>query len=43
LLADNILSHPQEITSYLNEFERLPEFITTAVTVGKGLHVAYRG
>ena len=43
LLADNILSHPQEVASYLNEFERLPEFLTTAVKVGKGLHVAYRG
>jgi predicted O-methyltransferase YrrM len=42
LLADNILSHPEEVAGYLKEFEQLPEFITTTVTVGKGLHIAYR-
>jgi predicted O-methyltransferase YrrM len=42
LLADNILSHPGEVAGYLQEFEHLPEFVTTTVTVGKGLHIAYR-
>jgi len=42
ILADNMLSHPEEVAGYLKEFERLPEFITTTVTVGKGLHIAYR-
>jgi predicted O-methyltransferase YrrM len=43
LLADNILSHPEEVAGYLKEFEQLPEFVTTTVTVGKGLHIAWRG
>jgi predicted O-methyltransferase YrrM len=43
LLADNILSHPEEVARYLKEFEHLPEFVTTTVTVGKGLHIAWRG
>jgi predicted O-methyltransferase YrrM len=42
LLADNILSHPEEVSGYLKEFEHLPEFFTTTVSVGKGLHIAYR-
>jgi predicted O-methyltransferase YrrM len=42
LLADNILSHPEEVAGYLREFEHLPEFVTSTVTVGKGLHIAYR-
>jgi predicted O-methyltransferase YrrM len=42
LLTDNILSHPDEVAGYLKEFEHLPEFVTTTVTVGKGLHIAYR-
>ena len=42
LLADNILSHPEEVAGYLKEFEHLPEFVTTTVTVGKGLHIACR-
>ncbi len=42
LLADNILSHPEEVAGYLKEFEHLPEFETTTATVGKGLHIAYR-
>jgi predicted O-methyltransferase YrrM len=43
LLADNIISHPDEVAGYLEAFEHLPEFVTTTVTVGKGLHVAHRG
>ena len=42
LLADNILSHPEEVAGYLQEFEHLPEFVTTTVTVDKGLHIACR-
>jgi predicted O-methyltransferase YrrM len=42
LLADNVLSHPQEVAGYLKEFEHLSGFATTSVTVGKGLHIAYR-
>ncbi|KAA6461953.1 methyltransferase [Acidobacteria bacterium AB60] len=42
LLADNALSHPQEIAGYLEAVERLPGFVTTVVTVGKGLHLAHR-
>lgn len=42
LLADNVLSHPEEVAGYLKEFEHLPEFVTTTATVGKGLHIAYR-
>ncbi len=42
LLADNVLSHPEEVAGYLKEFEHLPEFVTSTVTVGKGLHIAYR-
>jgi predicted O-methyltransferase YrrM len=42
LLADNVLSHPEEVAGYLKEFADLPEFVTSTVTVGKGLHIAYR-
>jgi predicted O-methyltransferase YrrM len=42
LLTDNVLSHPEEVAGYLKEFEHLPEFVTSIVTVGKGLHIAYR-
>jgi predicted O-methyltransferase YrrM len=42
LLADNVLSHPQEIAAYLNALEALPYFDRVIVPVGKGLSVAYR-
>jgi predicted O-methyltransferase YrrM len=42
LLADNIISHPDEVAGYLAEFNHLPQFVTTTATVGKGLHIAYR-
>ena len=42
LLTDNVLSHPEEVAGYLKALERLPEFVTSIVTVGKGLHIAYR-
>jgi predicted O-methyltransferase YrrM len=43
LLADNVLSHPQEIAGYLAAVEKLEEFEHVLVPVGKGLSVAYRG
>jgi predicted O-methyltransferase YrrM len=42
LLADNVLSHPEEVAEYRTMVERLPEFIWTVVPVGKGLHIAWR-
>ncbi|HEV8191486.1 MAG TPA: class I SAM-dependent methyltransferase [Ktedonobacterales bacterium] len=42
LFADNALSHPQEIASYLAAVDALPEFEHTILPVGKGLSVAYR-
>ena len=42
LLADNVLSHPEEIASYLAAIEKLADFEHTIVPVGKGLSVAYR-
>ena len=42
LLADNALSHPHEISGYLEAVENLPEFTSMIVPIGKGLHVAYR-
>jgi predicted O-methyltransferase YrrM len=42
LLADNVLSHPGEIEGYIRMFDRLPDFTTSVVPIGKGLHVAYR-
>lgn len=43
LLADNALSHPDEISAYKAMAERLPGFICTLAPVGKGLHIAWRG
>ncbi|WP_448206913.1 O-methyltransferase [Azospirillum sp. sgz302134] len=42
LLADNALSHPQEIAGYIAAAEALPGFAATTFAVGKGLHVACR-
>jgi Predicted O-methyltransferase len=42
LLADNALSHPQEIAGYIAAVEALPDFACTTFVVGKGLHVACR-
>ncbi len=42
LLADNVLSHPNEIAGYLNALENLPQFERLIVPIGKGLSVAYR-
>jgi predicted O-methyltransferase YrrM len=42
LLADNVLSHPQEVAEYRKMVECLPGFIWTVIAVGKGLHIAWR-
>jgi predicted O-methyltransferase YrrM len=42
LLADNALSHPEEISAYKLAVEELPGFICTLTRVGKGLHIAWR-
>lgn len=42
LLADNALSHPEEIAGYIAAVEALPGFATTVFALGKGLHVANR-
>jgi predicted O-methyltransferase YrrM len=43
VLADNVLSHPEEVTGYLEALEGLPGFDRLVVPVGKGLSIAYRG
>jgi predicted O-methyltransferase YrrM len=42
ILADNVLSHPDEISGYLAALEALPQFDRVVVPIGKGLSVAYR-
>jgi predicted O-methyltransferase YrrM len=42
LLADNVLSHPNEIAAYVRALEALPQFERIIVPIGKGLSVAYR-
>lgn|SRR5690242_3378514 len=42
LLADNALSHPEEISAYKTFVEQLPGFVCTLTPVGKGLHLAWR-
>jgi predicted O-methyltransferase YrrM len=42
LLADNALSHPDEISAYKTVVEQLPGFICTLTPIGKGLHIAWR-
>jgi predicted O-methyltransferase YrrM len=41
LLADNVLSHPNEIAGYLKALEALPQFERVVIPIGKGLSVAY--
>jgi predicted O-methyltransferase YrrM len=43
VLADNALSHPEEIADYLVAVQALPGFEHVIVPVGKGLSVAYDG
>ena len=42
VLADNVLSHPDEIAGYRAAVEELPGFVWTVTPVGKGLHIAWR-
>jgi predicted O-methyltransferase YrrM len=41
VLADNVLSHPDEIASYLAAVEALPQFEHLVLPIGKGLSLAY--
>jgi len=43
VIADNVLSHPEDIAEYLKWMSSLPDFQHTTVPVGKGLSIAYRG
>lgn len=43
ILADNVLSHPDEIAGYLAAVQALPDFEHIVIPVGKGLSIAYRG
>jgi predicted O-methyltransferase YrrM len=42
LLADNALSHPEQIAGYLTRVKQVENITHTIVPVGKGLSVAYR-
>ncbi len=43
VIADNVLSHPEEIAEYLKLISSRADFQHTTVPVGKGLSIAYRG
>jgi predicted O-methyltransferase YrrM len=43
VLADNVLSHPNEIAGYLKALEALPQFDRVIIPTGKGLSLAYQG
>ena len=42
VLADNVLSHPDQIAPYLAAITALPDFDNMVVSVGKGLSIAYK-
>jgi predicted O-methyltransferase YrrM len=42
VLADNVLSHPNEVAGYLSELHSLPMFDRIIIPIGKGLSLAYR-
>ena len=42
VLADNVLSHPDEIAGYLAAIKEVPGFEHIIVPLGKGLSIAYR-
>jgi predicted O-methyltransferase YrrM len=42
VLADNVLSHPNEVAEYLKALETLPMFDRIIIPIGKGLSLAYR-
>lgn len=41
VLADNVISHPQEIASYLAAIHAMPQFDHIVVPIGKGLSMAF--
>lgn len=43
VIADNVLSHPEDIAEYLRLISSLADFQHTIVPVGKGLSIAFRG
>jgi len=43
IVADNVLSHPEEIAEYLHLISSLADLQHTTVPVGKGLSIAFRG
>jgi predicted O-methyltransferase YrrM len=43
VIADNVLSHPEEIAEYLQFISAREDFQHTTAPVGKGLSIAYRG
>jgi predicted O-methyltransferase YrrM len=43
VVADNVLSHPEEIAEYLKWISSREDFQHTTVPVGKGLSIAFRG
>jgi predicted O-methyltransferase YrrM len=42
VLADNVLSHPDEIAGYLAAIEATPDFDHVIIPIGKGLSLAYK-
>ena len=42
LIADNVLSHPEEVADYLSAVSGLADFSSVTVPVGKGLNISYR-
>lgn len=42
LLADNVVSHPEELSAYLERVRSHPEALTSTVGVGKGLEVTVK-
>ena len=42
LLADNVLSHPEEVADYLSAVSGRADFSSVTVPVGKGLNISYR-
>jgi predicted O-methyltransferase YrrM len=41
VLADNVISHPQEIAGYLAAIHAMPQFDHMVVPIGKGLSMAF--
>jgi predicted O-methyltransferase YrrM len=43
ILADNVLSHPDQIAGYISMVKSLPQLQHVVIPVGKGLSVAFAG